>query len=151
VRSTTPSGHHQVSLETDGAGAWRVDRAPRPDLDGCLDVDLESSACTNSFPVHRMQRARVTHSEAPAAWVRVRDLGDERLGQHYRRAEHIAGPELRLPSTAVRLRAPPRLSQLTADRRTTPVSRPASSDATSSTRADHAASAGRPRRATTRS
>src|SRR4051794_9427222 len=42
------------TLEADGAGSWRVDGAPAPQLDGCFDVDLESSCLTNAFPVHRL-------------------------------------------------------------------------------------------------
>ena len=41
-RSVT--GTRSTVLEGDGSGAWRVDGAPAPDLAGCLDVDLESSA-----------------------------------------------------------------------------------------------------------
>lgn len=32
------------------AGGWR----PGPRLDGCFDVDLESSSMTNTLPVHRL-------------------------------------------------------------------------------------------------
>ena len=48
------SGLRELSLEADGAGRWRVDGAPAGHLDGCLDVDLESSSLTNAFPVHRL-------------------------------------------------------------------------------------------------
>ncbi len=34
--------------------AIEVDGEPAPHLDGVLDVDLESSALTNAFPVHRL-------------------------------------------------------------------------------------------------
>src|SRR4051794_38584701 len=33
-----------VTVEGDGQGRWRVDGRVRDELDGCLDVDLESSA-----------------------------------------------------------------------------------------------------------
>ena len=64
-------------LEADGAGAWRVDGARAPELDGCLDVDLESSALTNAFPVARGA------TDAPAAYVRAFDLSVVRLEQTY--------------------------------------------------------------------
>jgi uncharacterized protein len=79
-------GERRVVIELDRAGTWRVDGAPRPDLDGCLDVDLESSACTNTIPVHRMGLAVGDESEAPAVYVRAEDLRVERLEQTYRRA-----------------------------------------------------------------
>ena len=68
-----------VVLESDGEGHWRVNERSRPDLDGCVDVDLEGSAFTNAFPVARGA------TDAPAAWVRL-DLSVERLEQTYARA-----------------------------------------------------------------
>ena len=67
-----------VVVEGDGAGRWRVNGEPAPELDGCLDVDLEASAFTNAFPVAR------DATDAPAAWVRF-DLDVVRLEQTYRR------------------------------------------------------------------
>ena len=65
---------------------WRVDGQPAPHLDGCLDVDLESSAMTNALPVHRMALSTGARASAPAAYVRALDLGVERLDQEYVRA-----------------------------------------------------------------
>jgi uncharacterized protein len=87
VASWTVAGHREVRLEGDGAGRWRVDGDPVAELDGCLDVDLESSACTNTFPVHRLHLAIGESSEAPAAYVRALDLRVERLEQRYTRID----------------------------------------------------------------
>jgi hypothetical protein len=84
------AGLSRVSLRHDGAGRWTVDGTPMPQLDGCLDVDLESSACTNTLPVHRLA-PDVGPCDAPAAYVRA-DGGVERLEQTYRRVgEHENG------------------------------------------------------------
>ena len=40
LRGSASGGRYAVALETDGAGHWRVDGLPAPNLDGCLDVDL---------------------------------------------------------------------------------------------------------------
>jgi uncharacterized protein len=85
VQSAT--GEHEAHLEGDGNGAWRVDGAPAPHLDGCLDVDLEASAFTNAFPVHRLDLAIGAQAQAPAAWVRVPDARVERLEQSYGRLD----------------------------------------------------------------
>src|SRR5213596_2878096 len=50
-------GGWDLRLEADGRGGWRLDGAPAPDLDGCLDVDLEASVFTNALPVHRLRLA----------------------------------------------------------------------------------------------
>jgi hypothetical protein len=81
------SGRRELALERDGAGAWRIDGAAAPQLDGCLDVDLEASAFTNAFPVRRLGLAIGQGAEAPAAYVRALDLSVERLEQHYARIE----------------------------------------------------------------
>ena len=81
VWGRTSSGLHEVSLEVDGAGHWRVDDLPAGHLDGCFDVDLESSSLTNAFPVHRLALEVGEAAEAPAAYVRALDLSVERLEQ----------------------------------------------------------------------
>ena len=73
-------------------GAWEVDGRSAPELDGVLDVDLESSACTNAFPVHRLALAVGETADAPAAWVRATTLRVERLEQRYTRLpDDVAG------------------------------------------------------------
>jgi hypothetical protein len=84
-------GSAAVTLEGDGRGGWLVDGAPSPDLEGCLDVDLEASAFTNAFPVRRLALGVGERAEAPAAWVRAPDLGVERLEQTYERVPDEAG------------------------------------------------------------
>ncbi|MEG9227639.1 putative glycolipid-binding domain-containing protein [Aeromicrobium sp. Sec7.5] len=66
-------------------GAWFVDGAPRPDLDGCVDVDFESSSVTNLLPVRRLTLAIDETVSVPAAFVRADDLRVERLEQTYTR------------------------------------------------------------------
>jgi hypothetical protein len=83
----TSEGVASVHIETAGAGRWSVDGVHRPELEGCLDVDLESSALTNTFPVHRLALPVGGEANAPAAYVRVLDLGVERLEQHYTRVQ----------------------------------------------------------------
>jgi hypothetical protein len=100
IRTHTAAGRSDVTVEADGEGRWRVDGAPAPVLDGCLDVDLEASACTNAFPVARLGLAAGAAADAPAAYVRVLEPVVERLEQRYeriaddgdRRRYHYASP-----------------------------------------------------------
>jgi uncharacterized protein len=78
-------GAHELRIECDGRGAWSVDGAAAPELDGCLDVDLEASACTNALPVNRLELDVGQRADAPAAWVRASGLRVERLEQSYTR------------------------------------------------------------------
>jgi hypothetical protein len=94
VWARSPAGEHEVRLDADGSGRWRVDGVPAPRLDGCLDVDLESSSCTNTMPVHRLRLGVGQRAEAPAAYVRALDLHVERLEQRYSRVDDD-GPQPR--------------------------------------------------------
>ena len=78
-------------LEGDRRGRWRIDGEPAPHLDGCHDVDLESSAMTNALPVHRLALATDATAQAPAAYVRALDLSVERLEQQYTRTSDQDG------------------------------------------------------------
>lgn len=80
-------GRFERRIEGDGAGHWEVDGARLPAIDGCLDVDLESSACTNTLPVHRVAPDVGQHTPAPAVYVRSLDLRVERLEQDYTRLD----------------------------------------------------------------
>jgi Putative glycolipid-binding len=72
-------------LEADGADHWLVDGETAPQLDGCLDVDLESSAMTNALPVRRLGLAVAAQAATPAAYVRAVGLAVDRLEQTYLR------------------------------------------------------------------
>ena len=72
-------------LEVDDQGRWRIDGEPAPHLEGCPDVDLEASACTNTLAVHRLALQPGEAGESRAAWVRSFDLRVEVLEQRYAR------------------------------------------------------------------
>ncbi|HEX6568919.1 MAG TPA: putative glycolipid-binding domain-containing protein [Acidimicrobiales bacterium] len=91
IRGRTVDGAVERVIESTGGGRWRVDGRAAPHLDGCLDIDLESSACTNTLPVHRLGLRRGDQAEAPAVYVRALDLAVERLDQTYRRIEDGTG------------------------------------------------------------
>ena len=48
IEARTVSGSRETRLESDGAGRWLINGAPAPDLNGCMDVDLESSSMTRA-------------------------------------------------------------------------------------------------------
>lgn len=87
IRNRSAVGVRTVRLESTGDGEWLVDGIRAPDLDGCLDVDLESSAMTNTLPVHRLALDVGKRSDAPAVYVRAATLAVERLEQNYTRLD----------------------------------------------------------------
>lgn len=92
-------GRREVTLEGDGCGSWELDGEHAPQLEGCLDVDLEASALTNAFPVHRLALEVGQRAEAPAAYVRAPGLAVERLEQGYARVAND-GPRRRFAYAA---------------------------------------------------
>lgn len=85
VTSETETGRRATVLLSDGGGHWTVDGVPAPHLDGLVDVDLETSACTNTLPVHRLPMPDGEVTVASAVYVRALDASVTRLDQTYRR------------------------------------------------------------------
>ena len=52
VERWNAQGHGGLRLERAGTG-WRVDGAPRPDLDGAEEPDLSVTPFCNTFPIRR--------------------------------------------------------------------------------------------------
>lgn len=85
------AGRGELALTRDSAGRWAANGQLRPELDGCRDVDFESSAVTNTLPLHRLDFIVGVGVDVPAAFVRADDLRVERLEQRYTLIE--ANPE----------------------------------------------------------
>lgn len=83
VHGRSSAGASSLTLQADGDGRWQVNGMPAPHLEGCIDVDLESSAMTNALPVHRLALHHGEQAAAPAAYVRAVGLSVERLEQTY--------------------------------------------------------------------
>lgn len=91
ISGRSRAGVRKLTLEAVGTGRWKSEGSPVPDLDGCPDVDLESSALTNAFPANRLGLEVGEAADAPAAYVRVADLRVERLEQRYVRLQDEGG------------------------------------------------------------
>lgn len=91
VRNVSRAGHGRVVLASDGEGHWTVDGIASPWLDGCPDVDIETSCFTNTFPVHRLALTVGAAASVPAAYVRGEDLNIQRIEQEYVRLEDDGG------------------------------------------------------------
>ena len=78
-------------LVADGKGSWTINGQRYPELDGCLDLDLEASVVTNTIPVHRLALAVGGQGQSTAAYIRSSGLAVERLDQTYRRLPDASG------------------------------------------------------------
>ena len=73
----------RTSVECDGAGHWRVDDVARPDLDGCLDADIQITPFTNTLPIRRLALGAGEQAEIRVAYLPVPELAWRAVAQRY--------------------------------------------------------------------
>lgn len=74
-----------VEIRVDRSGRWRMNGEAQPQVEGCVDVDLNFSPSTNLLPIRRLGLAVGEEAEVATAWLRFPTLALERLPQLYRR------------------------------------------------------------------
>lgn len=75
----------EVAIEADGTGGWRMNGEACPQVEGCIDVDLNFSPSTNLLPIRRLRLGVGEEAEVRAAWLRFPGFALEPLEQRYRR------------------------------------------------------------------
>ena len=79
----------EIAIEVDAERRWRMNGAECPQVEGCIDVDLNFSPSTNLLPIRRLGLAVGEEAEVRAAWLRFPGFALEPLPQRYRRTgEH---------------------------------------------------------------
>ena len=73
----------QLSLSVDGRGRWTEGGRPRPELEGCVDVDIACTPFTNTLPIRRLALRRGESAEIRVAYVAVPDLALTFAPQRY--------------------------------------------------------------------
>lgn len=66
-------------------GRWTMNGVEAPEVDGCVDVDLNFSPSTNLLPIRRLGLGVGESGEVSAAWLRFPTFTLERLDQTYTR------------------------------------------------------------------
>ena len=85
ITCTDPAGERTLRLTVDDAQGWSIDGGERPDLRGCVDVDLIVTPATNTLPIRRLGLTVGAEAKIAAAWVNFPDLTITRSEQHYTR------------------------------------------------------------------
>jgi hypothetical protein len=75
------------TLHADGQGHWRDDAGPLPEVDGCLEVDISFTPCTNTLPIRRLALAIGEARDIDVAYLSVPRLTISRARQRYRRLD----------------------------------------------------------------
>jgi hypothetical protein len=84
VERWNAQGHRRLLVER-AAGGWRVDGAPRPDLDGAEEPDLSVTPFCNTFPIRRMLRGAPQSLTLDTAFIDAPALTVARSRQRYDR------------------------------------------------------------------
>lgn len=93
VETGTVDAPRELHIRRLPDGRWEVDRAPRPDLDGCEDIDLMVSPYTNTPPIAAQSLAPGESRRLRVAWVRFPELEVEPVEQEYTRLDPGTSPE----------------------------------------------------------
>lgn len=72
------------ALRSDGQGKWAEgDGMPRPDLAGCIDIDISRTPVTNTLPMRRLAWQPNVPQRLEMAWVALDTFSVHRDGQIY--------------------------------------------------------------------
>jgi uncharacterized protein len=73
----------EASAAADRDGGWRANGRPRPDLDGCDDIDIDCTPLTNTLPIRRLDWSAGKAYDIDVAYVRVPELEVRKVRQRY--------------------------------------------------------------------
>jgi uncharacterized protein len=90
IAATNAAGSQTVALTASHDGHWQADGQPRPDLDGCIDIDISLTPLTNTLPIRRLSWARGTVHELDVVYVSAPDLTIHRASQRYTLLDPVA-------------------------------------------------------------
>jgi hypothetical protein len=76
-----------IDLTVDAHRRWRLNSTECPQVEGCIDLDLNFSPSTNLIPIRRLGLTVGQEAKVRAAWLRFPDFTLESLDQLYRRRD----------------------------------------------------------------
>ena len=82
-----------VELARDAHGAWTVDGAKRPDLDGCTDTDIMITPFTNTLPIRNLGLSPDAPRQIRVVYVKLPELTLNATNQEYTRLDSAAPPQ----------------------------------------------------------
>ena len=79
-----PGQMEALHLLASGDGTWTDVNGKRiPELNGCVDVDIQWSPLTNTLPIHRLHLQPGEEREIRVAYVSLPDLNVQTVAQRY--------------------------------------------------------------------
>jgi uncharacterized protein len=85
----SPGSMTALHLLASGDGTWTdADEQHIPELDGCIDVDIQWSPVTNTLPVRRLGLETDSEEAIPVAYIELPSLRVTRATQRYTRIDN---------------------------------------------------------------
>jgi hypothetical protein len=78
-----------IEISVDAERRWWIGGDERPEVAGCVDVDLNFSPSTNLLPIRRLNLEVGQEADVRAAWLRFPSFTLELLDQRYRRTGEL--------------------------------------------------------------
>jgi hypothetical protein len=95
IETDRAGSRRTVDIRRDRGGQWTVDGVPRPDLDGCDDLDLAVTPYTNTPALASQPLAEGQSRRLRVAWLQVPGLDIRVVDQEYTRLGSI-GPDAKV-------------------------------------------------------
>src|SRR5215472_18287144 len=83
ISAASAASSRTLTLSADHHGHWLAHGQPRPDLDGCIDVDISLTPLTNTLPIRRLTWARGEAQDIDVVYVDAPALTARRARQRY--------------------------------------------------------------------
>lgn len=80
---TSANADKRLSLVAGADGHWRANGQRRPDLDDCVDIDINCTPLTNTLPIRRLDWSRSGSCRLDVAYVSVPELEVRSVWQRY--------------------------------------------------------------------
>lgn len=74
-----------VDISVEESRVWLLNGVEQPQVEGCVDIDLNFSPSTNLLPIRRLHLNVGEEAPVKAAWLRFPSFALETLSQTYRR------------------------------------------------------------------
>jgi hypothetical protein len=76
----------ELTLRADGSGSWTdADGCALPEIEGCVDIDVEATPFTNTLPIRRLALRADESAHITVAYVSLPDLALSTARQRYTR------------------------------------------------------------------
>ncbi len=85
--SVASAGDERTLTLASEHGGWHANGTRRPDLAGCIDIDINCTPLTNTLPVRRLDWSGPATHDIDVAYVTVPELDVRKVRQRYTRLE----------------------------------------------------------------